>query len=440
MTRSQRPIPDPDLPLGDLLQLLLPCADVVSLLQATLLEGDTARTAWLQWRGNVPNPNAFLAADRVGIKRHLPLLYRNLVTQGVEIGRDLEPYFRAARAREELRSTRFRRYLGEVLGALSQAGIKFIVGKGVTVGEAIQTDPVVRHSHDIDLLVLPESIAAAAVALRAAGFVPSVEGGPNVERRFDHESGLPVELHDRLYRTPFYDGDIRGLWSRSREGEILGVPVRLIGDADLLVHAPAHASVVSQRYGLSWIIDVMSLMQRRAREDAAIDWTTVTRIAIGSRAALPLYVMYRHLAMTYNAPIPEHLLGELRRAASRAGVLQQLAAIDGLRADPRQRRIKTIVEASGWRSRAVLARAMLLPPPAYFRARHPETNASQLMRMYVARPLRFIARQVNRFQYRLRQRWLRSRPTGSHSEVVTPGAASTSLGLDGSSTTGRSLT
>lgn len=440
MTDSQRLNPVSDPPLCDLMRLLLPCADIVSLLQATLLEGDAARRAWWRWRQNVPNPNAFLAADRVGIKRHLPLLYRNLVTQGVEIGRDLEPYFRAARAREELRSTRFRRYLGEALSALSQAGVKFIVGKGVTVGETIHADPVVRHSHDIDLLVLPEEMQAAAVALRAAGFLPSLETGPRAERRFDHESGLPVELHDRLYRTPFYDGDIRGLGSRSREGEVLGVPVRLIGDADLLVHAPAHASVVPQRYGLSWIIDVMSLMQRRAREGAAIDWTTVARIAIGSRAVLPLYVMYRHLATTYDAPIPEGLLTELRRAASRSGVLQQLAAIDGLRADPRSRRIKTIVEASGWRSRAVLARAMLLPPPAYFRAQHPEASASQLTRIYVARPLRFVARQVNRFQYRLRQRWLPSRLMGTTSKVVTPGAASASLRLDGSSTTGRSLT
>jgi putative nucleotidyltransferase-like protein len=424
-------------PLADTLRLIMPCASTTLLLRAALNQGEAAGGAWSQWRSTIKDPKAFLASDRVGIKRHLPLLYRNLVTHHVEVGRDLEPYFRAARAREELRSTRFRRFLGEALGALNRGEIDYIAGKGITLGETIHPDPVLRHSHDIDLLVRSEHMEEAASALSEAGFAPRAAKGPRVERRFDHGSGLPVELHSCLYCTPFYNSNLEGVWSRARADHVVGVPVRVIGDIDLLVHAPVHASLVARRQGLSWIVDIVSLIRRREVEHAAIDWTELTRIAIDTRAALPLYVMYRYLATTFGVSIPDQVIAELRRSAANVGVLQQLAALDGLRADPRQRRLKSLAEASDWRSRAVIARAMLLPPPAYFRVRHPGISSLALALMYVDRPFRFIARQVNRFQFRLRRRLSLTR---GDSRGLMTGVASTVLRSDNAAATGRSFT
>jgi len=390
-----------DPPLADTLRLMMPCASTTILLQAALLHGDAAAKAWSQWRQEVPDPKSFLASDRVGIKRHLPLLYRNLTMHGVDVGRDIEPYFRAARAREELRSTRYRRLLAEALAALRQGGIDFVVGKGVTIGETIHADPVVRHCHDIDLLVRSVDMPAAGDALQAAGFLPSRQNGAQSDNKFDHESGLPVELHDRLYRTPFYDGDLSGVWSRARKGRIAGVPVRLIDDADLLIQAPVHASIVPQRRGLSWIVDAVSLLQHRQSQGAAINWTALMWIARDAGATLPLYVTYHYLATTFNAPIPRQVIDELRRSAAKAGPLQHLAALDGLRSEPRHRRLKAIWDASGWRSRAAIARALLLPPPAYLKATHPEINPLPLSMLYLMRPLQFAKRQVARIPNRL---------------------------------------
>jgi hypothetical protein len=401
LTTPQCAILASDPPLADTLRLMMPCASTTLLLQAALLQGDAGAKAWTQWRQDVPDPKAFLASDRVGIKRHLPLLYRNLTTHGVDVGRDIEPYFRAARAREELRSTRYRRLLAEALAALRQRGIDFIVGKGVTVAETIHADPVVRHSHDIDLLVRSVDMPAAGDALQGAGFLPSKQHGPRSDNRFDHESGLPVELHDRLYRTPFYDGDLSGVWSRARKGKIAGVPVRLIDDADLLIQAPVHASIVPQRRGLSWIVDTLCLLQHRQSQGAAINWTALMWIARDAGAALPLYVTYHYLASTFNAPIPRQVIDELRRSAAKARPLQHLAALDGLRSEPRHRRIKAIWDASGWRSRAAIARAMLLPPPEYLKATRPGINALPLSLLYLTRPLRFAKRQMQRIPNRL---------------------------------------
>lgn len=438
MIKREFSIPAHDPPLADTLRLMTPCASTTLLLQAALLQSDAVQNAWSQWRRTVEDPKAFLASDRVGIKRHLPLLYRNLTTHRVEVGRDLEPYFRAARAREELRSARYRRFLGEAIGALQRSGVDFLVGKGVTVGETIHGDPVVRHSHDIDLLVRTQNIPAAAAALEAAGFAPAANRGPRAEPRFDHESGLPVELHDRLYRIPFYDGDLAGPWSRARKGDVVGLPVLLIGDADLLVHAPIHASLVLQRRGLSWIIDVVSLLRKRAAEGIAIDWAAVQQIATDARAPLPLYVTYQYLARTFDAPIPSHVIDELRRAATRIGTIQRLAAIDGLRAEPRTRGIRLLIGASGWRSRAFIARALLLPPPRYLKARYPEADRAPLALLYVARPLRLLARQLNRLRYRLR-RWLDPRMNTSQ-PVLVAGSAGAAIPNAPAAAAGRSST
>lgn len=412
MTGNKRLIPRRDPPLADTLRLMMPAAHTTLLLQAALLQGDAVATAWSQWRQTVPDPKGYLASDRVGIKRHLPLLYRNLVSCGVDLGRDLEPYFRAARAREELRSARYRRFLGEAIGALRQAGIDYVVGKGVTVGETVHTDPVVRHTHDIDLLVGSADMTSAADALRRAGFLPSTNTGPRGGKRFDHESGLPVELHDRMYQSPFYDGELSGPFGRARRGEVVGVPALLLGDADLLVHAPVHASVVPQRRGLSWIVDVISLLRRRDSEGAQIDWTAVIQIARNANAALPLYAAYQYLAKTFNASIPAQVIDELNRLATKSGPLHHLAAVDGLRSDPHVR-LKSIADASGWRSRAAMARAMLLPPLAYLKLRHPDRRNLLLPALYIARPIRFLARQTRRIHFRLRQRFLNPSPAVS---------------------------
>jgi len=160
---------------------------------------------------------------------------------------------------------------------------------------------------------------------------------------------------------------------------------------------------VPQRNGLSWITDVVSLLRKRDAQAVAIDWTLIRRSAVDAGAALPMYVTCQYLATTFNAAIPKEVIDELRRAASSASPLQHLAALDGLRCEARSRRIKSLVQASGWRSRAVIARAMLLPPPAYFKMRNPELHTPALALLYLTRPLRFIARQLRRRYRRLYQ-------------------------------------
>ena len=404
-------------PLADTLRLMLPSVTTTRLMQAALLEGEPAMEAWSVWRRAVEDPKAFLASDQIGFKRHLPLLYRNLSANRVEVGRDLEPYLRAARAREELRGVRYRRLLGVVLEALRQSEIDFVVGKGVTAAEMVHADPVLRHCHDIDLLIRSSDLPAAGRALGQVGFVPGASS-PRGEPRFDHESGLPVELHDRLYRSPFYHGNVDDVWNRAHMATVLGVPVRVMGDADLLVQAPVHASVVPQRYNLNWIFDVVSLLRQRESDRVTIDWARVARIAEESCAQLPLYVMYQYLATTFGVAVPEAFINGLRRSASRSRRLQHLAALDGLRAAPHTR-LKLLASVSGWRSRGAIATAMLLPPLEYFKKKQPDARMVTLALRYLARPTWFLGRKFRGNLGRISKRWFVPDPTAMQREFLS---------------------
>ena len=97
MSESNRAIFSGDPPLADTLCLMMPSAPTTLLLQAGLLQDETAVAAWSRWRQTVEESKAFLASDRTGIKRHLPLLYWNLVAQGAVLGREMELYLRCSR-------------------------------------------------------------------------------------------------------------------------------------------------------------------------------------------------------------------------------------------------------------------------------------------------------------------------------------------------------
>ena len=102
---------------------------------------------------------------------------------------------------------------------------------------------------------------------------------------------------------------------------------------------------------------------------------------------------------------------------ARVGRLQHLAAIEGLRAAP-QMRLKSIVQASGWRSRSAIAAALAVPPVQYLEAKYSTRGAVPVALLYFTRPLRFAGRQLNKIQRRVRRRWFKSDPVEARRAFV----------------------
>jgi hypothetical protein len=114
------------------------------------------------------------------------------------------------------RAARIERELLPALDALLACGIVPVVLKGAHTARVYFEEPGVRRMADVDLLVPPDRVAEAEVALRAARFAPDGEPhrpykrdwrGPGVDPRehsveVTHErSGWTLELHASLDRA-----------------------------------------------------------------------------------------------------------------------------------------------------------------------------------------------------------------------------------------------
>ena len=90
--------------------------------------------------------------------------------------------------------------------ALAEAGIRSAPLKGPDLAESLYGDPGRRFSNDIDLLVAPEQLSAAAIALQALEYHPpqdhiEANGLPLLHLSLSHvrEELPPIELHWRIH-------------------------------------------------------------------------------------------------------------------------------------------------------------------------------------------------------------------------------------------------
>jgi hypothetical protein len=102
------------------------------------------------------------------------------------------------------------------INALADAGIGCVSLKGPTFAEAVYGDLGRRQSSDVDLLVAPDSLAAAVTVIRGLGYAPPSDyvdrsGLPKLHFLLVHEKQKlpPIELH---WRVHYYER--RFAWER----------------------------------------------------------------------------------------------------------------------------------------------------------------------------------------------------------------------------------
>ena len=93
-----------------------------------------------------------------------------------------------------------------LIAALADEGIRSTILKGPQLGETIYGDPGRRLSNDIDLLVAPEQLEAAATIVQQFGYRPPSDhvrqdGLPQLHFTLNHRRGElpPIELHWRVH-------------------------------------------------------------------------------------------------------------------------------------------------------------------------------------------------------------------------------------------------
>lgn len=295
-----------------------PNAEQELVLKAALGDGAAAVDAWEAWRRTVD-----IAQVDTGSFRLLPLLYRNLIAQGLdprELGK-LNGIYRQSWCRHHVGL----RTLAEVLRALQGAGIETIVLKGAALAVLHYRDAGVRPMKDLDVLVPPTRSAAAADAVQPHGWRPLAMVDPDAiaERHYSAPGGKELDVHHYLLpydRCPGVDDD---LWATAVPLGIEGVASRALAPADQLFHVLAHGIAWNQVPQVRWVADAVTVIRAAGTR---LDWNRVLEQTT-RRAYVPAVRSgLDYLRRTFDVDIPAVLVRELdARPVSRAHRLEHWA-------------------------------------------------------------------------------------------------------------------
>jgi hypothetical protein len=361
------------------LAALLPGHDEGLLLQACLADGDRCGSAWQAFTANGRDLAELFRTDRGEQKRLGPLLVWNLRRNGVEAESALLTVLRTGLLREELRSELYRGILMDALRALDEARVVFLVLGGGDLGMSAYPEPMLRHAHDIDLLMGESDVERSARALERAGFHRVASGDGIVELR--HGRDLPVRLNTSLFHLSCHPSSFDALLSSNRIHDLGGRSARVLAREDALAFLLGRACYSAKRATLQWACDAWMLARNGPlRAERLID--TLAR----ARLLLPASVLLRYLA-SLGAPFDTALVYQVELAAARHDALDRDLALHGLRHGT----------TAGWR--AALSRMpdkatrlwalgrMTLPSPAYVRWAHGVERGLLVPWYYVKRAL-----------------------------------------------------
>lgn len=272
--------------------------------------------------------------------------------------------------------------------------------KGAALGETVYSEPALRHSHDIDLLVQTVDLGRAAGALARAGFVA---GGDRLrssdEVVYAHRSALPVRLHTKLFRLRHYTVDLEGLWSRKRPLRAAGERAHGLSPADNVLHTLGHASYCPSRSTLLWACDCWLILD--ATSD--LDWSHLVAETERSGLAVPITLMLRYLAEELDSPVPDDALNQVEVSARSASRLQRDLALSAARQSLGTEVRGMLAAVSGVREKLRLASWILFPSADYIRWAYRKESRRRIWPIYLMRPMSIIAR---RFRSRLSpQKW-----------------------------------
>jgi hypothetical protein len=220
----------------------------------------------------------------------------------------------------------------EALDALSRAAIPFMFLKGAS---RVALDPDAqrgRVSHDIDILVSKEHMAAAFAVLLDGGWQATSGSGPlrlqaqaRTCRAMNFLKGQfgDVDLHSLAYQPVHADeADEAALWARSVPAVLAGIGARAPAASDRIALAIAHGALDAHTHS-DWLIDVDACI----RNDQP-DWRDLLATLRARRICVPAASALSYLAQEIGCPVPPDALREILDGADREGPARRLALLE----------------------------------------------------------------------------------------------------------------
>jgi hypothetical protein len=278
--------------------------------------------------------------DRLWRLGHLHEVLPMLATSIGALGRAVdipEAWTADAQRRRSATLLQNRSLLAELLAALDAlgaAGVEAIPVKGLVLSEMLYGNLALRPAGDIDVLVRPDDLPAARVALQGLGYAQSASA-PYEERHHPFHDApyyrpgtfrdTALELHHGLAAPRQFRMDAASLWERSVTTELFGRQVRVLGPEDTLLHLAVHRARAPLR--LRWIVDIAELL-RRSGSELDTGFVLAQARAIGARTTLSMTLELADRLL--DAPVPPALSTGLGIGRTKQWLLERTCGVQAM--------------------------------------------------------------------------------------------------------------
>jgi hypothetical protein len=279
----------------------LPSLADTYLLRAALLRGPIAIDAWRSWQRAVD-----FDAIGLGGRRLLPLLFDNLIQQGVQ-----DPILAKYEGVKKLywyHSQLLSHQLKAILEAFAAANVPAMPVKGCALNLLGYFQPGQRPMTDLDIVVPQHRAFDAAGALESLGWhFESTRNKPlalndvsfSAHGKFTKGKVLVVELHWES-PTQFLRGPApNDVWQRSLPAIVQRLPCRVLNPADQLLHILAHGADSNTIAPIRWAADAHAIICSEA-----IDWSDFVSQSKRQHLVVSVRELLRFLLENLNTPIP----------------------------------------------------------------------------------------------------------------------------------------
>lgn len=165
--------------------------------------------------------------------------------------------------------------------ALSGAGIKTILFKGMAVALKYYGNPALRPMGDVDVLVHPEDVSRAEGVLQELGWKYRYSETKKKRDVHSHDyinaNKNGFDLHwFALYESPVQGID-EGLWERAEHTKWEDIPVQVMGREDLILIAMINGRRGPESGRHEWIYDSVQIIRSSPHFDWALLWQEAGR-------------------------------------------------------------------------------------------------------------------------------------------------------------------
>jgi len=276
------------------------------LLRATLLKGQDAINAWEQWIALVDFDNIDLGSQRL-----VPLLYRNLLDNGVQ--GSLMALYKGVYRRFWLKNQFLFNRTKPVLEVLHKLGIETLLFKGAGIVVGCDLSYALRPMDDIDFLVRKEDAQIAINAIRELGWKPKNEYWANYDSNgnavmyYDGKNQC-IDLHWHSLKNKITGNHENGYWKRSFNANIDKIPIRIMGTTDHLIHTCVHGIKWNPIPPIRWIADAIILLNN---SKTTTQWDHLLEHSERLRVTLPMFHGLCYLKNNLDILVPDYVLRSL---------------------------------------------------------------------------------------------------------------------------------